>query len=765
MADFVAVIRKAVEGLANNTPETRSKVYEKARSAVLRQLENMKPRPPEELLTRQIAKLDAAISEVESEYAEALPPLDDEELDDLPLQEDLAPYEAPYSAQEQEEAPVEETYAYEPAPIEEPVAPVYEPVQQPYDDVAVEPETESEPTAHGSFEVEPAHPVQSDYYEPAPSVDEPYQSSVSVEQDEPQEHAHANWVGSDTVQEPEWEANYPDVPEDQYATQWTPNQEPVDTSASETTPADDDLSQTFTSANQYQQDVQTSISEPSFDQVVADRQALDAAADDIFGTQSSYHDDDRALEEEERRLSSGQSPDFGSVGTAIGAGAAAAAGAGLAGASTVNSPDFTRYFDEALDKSNETAKGTESPSLPRADSDPFAPQSDDKKRDAWDDFDDLINYTGNSGQTSDGASTAVGDDTVRGDTTIIPPNVYVKPKKNRTKELILGSVATLLIAGLGYVVWENRAAFNDMFGGLTESAHVEPAASTSGDAASNTPTVEGTATGGPAPSSDGASNGETTGTKFTQRLLPDGTEKDEGPAPVSSNQPVTAEGVSQMEQNVAPSDQTQTDATPATEPPPDAAPATQTPAVAVAGERMFLYEEVLGQSVPNAIAGTSAWSLVNEQDANGKPLPTVQAQLSVPDRGITALLTFKKNTDASLPASHIIEVVFSTGPGFDGGVIDSVQRIAMKRTEEDRGNALIAVPAKITDDFHMIALNDFPDARATNMDLLKNRDWIDIPIAYRNGRRALLTLQKGPAGKQAFETAIREWDASTPASQ
>src|SRR5690606_19415572 len=121
--------------------------------------------------------------------------------------------------------------------------------------------------------------------------------------------------------------------------------------------------------------------------------------------------------------------------------------------------------------------------------------------------------------------------------------------------------------------------------------------------------------------------------------------------------------------------------------------------------------------------------------------------------------------DASLPASHIIEVVFSTGPGFDGGVIDSVQRIAMKRTEEDRGNALIAVPAKITDDFHMIALNDFPDARATNMDLLKNRDWIDIPIAYRNGRRALLTLQKGPAGKQAFETAIREWDASTPASQ
>ena len=40
----------------------------------------------------------------------------------------------------------------------------------------------------------------------------------------------------------------------------------------------------------------------------------------------------------------------------------------------------------------------------------------------------------------------------------------------------------------------------------------------------------------------------------------------------------------------------------------------------------------------------------------------------------------------------------------------------------------------------MVALNDFPDARKTNLDLLKNRSWIDIPVTYRNGRRALLTM-------------------------
>src|SRR5262245_45943763 len=84
MADFVAVIRRAVDGLADNTPELRVKVYERARGAVQRQLESMKPRPPEEMLRRQLDKLEAAIVEVEAEHAEALP-LAEEPVAETPL--------------------------------------------------------------------------------------------------------------------------------------------------------------------------------------------------------------------------------------------------------------------------------------------------------------------------------------------------------------------------------------------------------------------------------------------------------------------------------------------------------------------------------------------------------------------------------------------------------------------------------------------------------------------------------------------------------
>jgi hypothetical protein len=785
MADFVAVIRKAVDGLANNTPETRSKVYEKARSAVVRQLENMKPRPPEELLNRQIAKLDAAIAEVESEHAVALPAIED---DDIGYEADEAviahddgydarnePAQAYDSAPEADEEPVQhyeaesEPAAYRADDEIEPAPAHY--VEPDYPAQTYEAEVEPQPVAEVAA-YEPAEPAQSESYEdqwqdsretiePAPVAEAAYEPEPSAQAEaEPElEHAHANWVGADSPEAQVWAEEQASVQSepahtaetDVYAGQWTQSSSLDDdhVAAPVAAPSADPFDSSYTSAQQYEQDVHVEIAKPAFDAMPDDRRALDAAADDIFGADAPYHDDKTSSEPE---------PNYGAAGAVAGA-----AIVGAAAASTANqgSDDFKRFFDDAIDQSPRSTGG-----LPRADEDPFSKQTEGGKRDAWDDLEDLIGYDSReAGDNGKDASLSANDGTLRGETgSVIPPNVYVKPKKNRTKEMILGTVAVLIIAGGAYALYQNRAALNDVVGGLTESAQTEtqPAG---GNANGNATPEAGTAQGTAAPSgTDSADNGETTGTKFTQRLLADGTEKDEGQAPVAGNQPVTAEGVSQAEKNEeAPA----TDA-PAAAPaaPSTSAPAnSQTPAVAVAGEPMFLYEEVLGQSAPSAIAGTVAWSLSSEADANGAPSPTVQAQLSVPERGITALMTFKKNTDASLPASHIVEIVFSTGAGFEGGAIDSVQRIAMKSTEQDRGNALIAVPAKITDDFHMIALNDFPDALKTNLELLRSRDWLDIPLAYRNGRRALLTLQKGPAGKQAFEQALREWQAAAPAAQ
>jgi hypothetical protein len=36
--------------------------------------------------------------------------------------------------------------------------------------------------------------------------------------------------------------------------------------------------------------------------------------------------------------------------------------------------------------------------------------------------------------------------------------------------------------------------------------------------------------------------------------------------------------------------------------------------------------------------------------------------------------------------------------------------------------------------------------------------WFDIPIAYANGRRAILAIEKGPPGDDAFTEAFTVWE-------
>jgi hypothetical protein len=412
------------------------------------------------------------------------------------------------------------------------------------------------------------------------------------------------------------------------------------------------------------------------------------------------------------------------------------------------------------------------------------------ERDPWGDLEDLIGYSdSNIPADSAAAKRKVSEEDELADLMPPPSKPYrVTPVRKRNYGgMLLALVGLLVVAGGAYALWMNRDSLSSMVDGLMQSDVASNDSSSQGQPAQKpasptpAPATSSAQTQGSVPAANNAAAsaapattdaGAATG-KFTQRLMPDGKEVDEGPG-TAGGLAQNAEGQSVAQLNAPPanpgpaapaSGNNTGDAAAApaagaapTTPSAPAPGATPTETPAVAGEKMFLYEERIGQTAPTAIDGTVSWSLQREPGANGAPPePVVQGRITIPGRGLTALMTFKRNSDPSLPASHLIEIVFAVPPDFEGGAIDSVQRIAMKQTEQDRGNALIAVPAKITDDFHMIALNDFPDARNTNLELLRTRNWIDIPLAYRNGRRALLTLQKGPEGERAFNEAIREW--------
>lgn len=823
MADFIAVIRRAVDGLAENTPEMRVKVYERARGAVQRQLENMKPRPPEAMLQRQLEKLEAAIREVEGEHSEA-----------LSLDEPVAAATALDSAEEQalhdesEPAPVPET------DVEEPVDEAYaepqaaEAADEPGHVEAASPEeAEEEVAAEEPLSAEASVPAETPVPAEAPASAETYWHP-SHEEEAPAEEWHASEardVAAEDVpaEHDGWEPPVGDHDEqagDYHADEQHPAEaeevatEPVAVEADEPEveeayePAEplqpvtrgidhasNRLVEPVADFDRLQEFVEHSREEPlqadavaHFDPVWAEPAAETPAP--------APKDAETEWAEEELRQYSQTAP--------ITADASArafeevisslenAAPAAVMPAAKESFSWETAAFDDL--PPIEAGSNKKTPVASHFDDvDIFAEVHNGKPAPAsaapsedWREAKALRGYDrrGSVAADDDDSNPAMDIDQIVA-SKLQGKNFRMEPKRRRFG---LGTVITLLFAliligGGAYAGWMNREALVAMVDGLVSSA---PSQATRNEAAtppagSATPAQPEPAT--PAqPTTPGAQNtpvappqpnpnpqvasmnndGAAANSKFTQRLLTDGTEVDSGPATVPGTP--TAEGKSVAEQNVAAAD------TPAASAQGDAAPAeTLTPngpaaspqqtAPVGSSQKMFLYEERIGQSSPTAIEGSVVWSVQHEAGQGGRQEATVQGNVSVPERNLSALITFKRNSDPSLPASHLVEVVFSVPPNFEGGSIDSVQRISMKRTEQDRGDALIAVPAKITDDFHMIALNDYPDARKANLDLMATRSWIDMPITYRNGRRALLTMEKGDTGTNAFNTAIKEWTA------
>jgi hypothetical protein len=614
MSDFVEVIRRAVDGLKENTPERRAKVYEKARTAVVRQLENMKPAPSPAMLERQIEKLDQAIEAVELEHTEALPEPEPE-----PVVPPPAPSRAPPASDLSRE-----TFARQ---ASEAKAALSKRSPEPH-----------APVASANAGAAAAAPKRTDY-----NLDQ----------------AHNNLE---------------DIINDLTGRKAPPSQPPAAKAPVQPAPAAQAGPRMPKVSDELDLDFKD---EPAYKPARTTTYAA-GSAEDIFG-EDDYYSEEPAVEPVTQRR-----------------GAAAAPAQSHSYSNGQYNGSYNGDFDSEIDDADEPASIDRMASRRRS----------------------------KSAQAHEGSG-------------------------GNLRKIIIAAVCVVVLAGAGVAAWMAMSGDSGTktAEAVNTSAPAETAPAATNDqqpAAETTPAVAESKPAEAAPATGAEDAGPQ---KFTQRLMADGSEVNSGPASADGSDN-GAEGRSVSEQS--PGAQANADAG-----------STAAPAAATTNgaQKMLLYEEKLGQSAPTAIAGTVTWSLQQEASDDGRPEPTIQGQLSVPDKGLSALLTIKKNDDASLPASHLIELVFSLPENFEGGGIDSVQRIAMKKSEQDRGNALVAVPAKITDDFHMIALNDFDEAKKANLELLRTRDWIDIPITYRNGRRALLTLEKGSTGKQVFDEALNKWAA------
>ncbi|MCM2290980.1 hypothetical protein NAC44_01390 [Allorhizobium sp. BGMRC 0089] len=686
MADFVAVIRRAVDGLSNNTPEMRVKVYEKARGAVTRQLQTMTPKLSEDMLSRQLEKLEAAIAEVESDYAEALPPLEE----DVP-QDVFAGAPEPEPAAEPEREPEPEPEA---EPVHEPVPHAPEAYagassqsEAYHHETHADEEVEHEAESHQTQSYAPVHtPFDAPWAAPASEpehyrADEPHHATPLPFQDEPEDRHDPH--GDIMPEQPPVAAPWMRHEEVLHA----PVEEPV---------------------------VYEPLSEPQEEN--EPRHPMDDWVHSNFGAVTPPPSLRRPVDDEAADESAGSRQDANSETDLL---------------SDFDAFVRTSTADKAEDR-REARSETAHWDSPMPMIEPGKP-GEHGGDPAW-----FSDFSGVAAASQPKPSVDPAPDLLAASATLPPPLLKKgrglsgkRPSAGALRRYGVSLAVLLILVGAAFFAYQQRDRIGSMVGSLTSTATDKSAATTSK---------------APAQSQAAADGAGADGQKFTQRLMPDGSEVDAGQAPASAD---TAEGKSVAQQNVAANVPAAPSSQDGAKPVPFTIPAN--------GQKAYLYEEQVGQATPTTLQGYVVWSAQTEHSDDGKSQPVIQGKLTIPERGLTALITFKRNTDPSLPASHLAELVFSVPKSFDGGGIDSVQRIAMKATEQDRGDPIVAVPAKITDDTFMIAFNDFPDVVKRNIDMLRQRQWIDIPISYNNGRRALITLDKGTVGQQIFDKVINEW--------
>jgi hypothetical protein len=180
--------------------------------------------------------------------------------------------------------------------------------------------------------------------------------------------------------------------------------------------------------------------------------------------------------------------------------------------------------------------------------------------------------------------------------------------------------------------------------------------------------------------------------------------------------------------------------------------------VAPVAQRVVLYDEDPSDPKGKQYVGTVIWRTEQIKAANSQTADiAVRADIEIPDRKFKMTMSFRRNTDTSLPASHTAELTFILPPDFVGGGVGNVPGILMKSNEQARGTPLAGLAVKVTDGFFLVGLSNVDSDRARNLQLLKERSWFDVPLVYVNQRRAIIAIEKGAPGERAFNDAFATW--------
>ncbi|MEM1285240.1 MAG: hypothetical protein AAGH43_07610 [Pseudomonadota bacterium] len=289
------------------------------------------------------------------------------------------------------------------------------------------------------------------------------------------------------------------------------------------------------------------------------------------------------------------------------------------------------------------------------------------------------------------------------------PDTPAPRKRSGMAGLIVGVLALILAGTGGFIAWQ--LGLLDPYLNQQQTAVIETPAEPALEEAPEVRTVG------------------TDPTRSAERLLPDnqGTIVEEPETPVIE--------------------------TPAADPQPTEQASVPEPSGLPVAQTAILYEEGL---TPDADGFTAPGRTVWRLDQSG-PDPVIDGTIEVPARGITIGMRISRNTDAQLPATHLIEFTFQLSEAFPASSVAELVGVVVKPQEQSGGDPLRGAIVDLGEGVFWQALASGEADQAVNVPLLRDGAWFDLPVLYDDNRRAIVTFEKGADGEAVFAQALNAW--------
>jgi hypothetical protein len=178
------------------------------------------------------------------------------------------------------------------------------------------------------------------------------------------------------------------------------------------------------------------------------------------------------------------------------------------------------------------------------------------------------------------------------------------------------------------------------------------------------------------------------------------------------------------------------------------------PAILAGSQSLLLEASDDGRTGAVPFSGTIEWS----EGVDEIGLPTLVGRANIPARNLGVNLTIRKNSDPSLPASHLMEVDFEVSDSFIGGTIAGLPGVLLKNEELVQGTPLVGASARVVGSSFLFALSASATDAPANADLLTNRKWMDLAVIYGTGKRAIITLEKDDTAQALFREVFAAWN-------